>query len=137
MSVPPVLLAIALMALTKASLGNVILAITIPEVPRVARLVRGVVLALREQPFVEAAVAAGTGFCAHAAAPHPAQHDRAAAGAGDLYLRLGDDHRGGAELHRRRHAAGDPELGQHHGRRPQLFSDRPYSSCSSRRRSCR
>jgi len=60
MSVPPVLLAIALMALTKASLGNVILAITIAEVPRVARLVRGVVLSLREQPFVEAAVAAGT-----------------------------------------------------------------------------
>ena len=62
MSVPPVLLAIALMALTKASLGNVVLAITITEVPRVARLVRSVVLSLREQPFVEAAVAAGTGF---------------------------------------------------------------------------
>ena len=62
MSIPPVLLAIALMALTKASLGNVILAITISEVPRVARLVRGVVLSLREQPFVEAAMAAGTGF---------------------------------------------------------------------------
>ena len=62
MSIPPVLLAIALMALTKASLGNVVLAITIAEVPRVARLVRGVVLSLREQPFVEAAMAAGTGF---------------------------------------------------------------------------
>ena len=62
MSVPPVLLAIALMALTKASLGNVILAITVTEVPRVARLVRSVVLSLREQPFVEAAVAAGTPF---------------------------------------------------------------------------
>jgi peptide/nickel transport system permease protein len=62
MSVPPVLLAIALMALTKASLGNVVLAITITEVPRVARLVRSIVLSLREQPFVEAAVAAGTGF---------------------------------------------------------------------------
>jgi peptide/nickel transport system permease protein len=62
MSVPPVLLAIALMALTKASVGNVVLAITLSEVPRVARLVRGVVLSLREQPFVEAAVATGTGF---------------------------------------------------------------------------
>ena len=62
MSIPPVLLAIALMALTKASLGNVVLAITIAEVPRVARVVRGVVLSLREQPFVEAAMAAGTGF---------------------------------------------------------------------------
>jgi peptide/nickel transport system permease protein len=62
MSVPPVLLAIALMALTKASVGNVVIAITLSEVPRVARLVRGVVLSLREQPFVEAAVAAGTPF---------------------------------------------------------------------------
>ena len=61
MSIPPILLAIALMALTKASMENVIVAITISEVPRVTRLVRGVVLSLREQPFVEAAVASGTG----------------------------------------------------------------------------
>jgi peptide/nickel transport system permease protein len=60
MSIPSVLLAIALMALTKASVGNVIAAITLAEVPRVVRLVRGLVLSLREQPFVEAAVAAGT-----------------------------------------------------------------------------
>jgi peptide/nickel transport system permease protein len=61
MSIPPVLLAIALMALTKASVGNVIAAITITEVPRVTRLVRGVVLTLRDQPFIEAAVASGSG----------------------------------------------------------------------------
>jgi peptide/nickel transport system permease protein len=60
MSVPPILLAIALMALTRASVENVIMAITIAEFPRVARLVRGVVLSLREQPFVEAGIAAGT-----------------------------------------------------------------------------
>jgi peptide/nickel transport system permease protein len=61
MSIPSVLLAIALMALTKASLENVIFAITIAEIPRVVRLVRSLVLGLREQPFVEAATAAGTG----------------------------------------------------------------------------
>ena len=60
MSIPGILLAIALMALTRGSVGNVILAITVVEVPRVSRLVRGVVLSLREQPYVEAAVAAGT-----------------------------------------------------------------------------
>jgi peptide/nickel transport system permease protein len=60
MSIPPVLLAIALMALTKASIQNVILAITIAEVPRVSRLVRSLGLSLREQPFVEAARATGT-----------------------------------------------------------------------------
>ncbi|MBU8546718.1 ABC transporter permease [Roseomonas sp. CGMCC 1.13459] len=60
MSIPSILLAIALMALTRGSVGNVILAITVAEVPRVARLVRGVVLSLREQPYVDAAVASGT-----------------------------------------------------------------------------
>ena len=60
MSIPPILLAIALMALTRASVQNVILAITIAEIPRVSRLVRGVVLSLREQPYVEAAITAGT-----------------------------------------------------------------------------
>jgi peptide/nickel transport system permease protein len=60
MSIPPILLAIALMALTRASVQNVILAITIAEIPRVCRLVRGVVLTLREQPYVEGAIAAGT-----------------------------------------------------------------------------
>jgi peptide/nickel transport system permease protein len=62
MSIPAVLIAIALMALTRASLQNVVFAITVAEVPRVTRLVRGVVLTLREQPYVEAAVASGTGF---------------------------------------------------------------------------
>jgi peptide/nickel transport system permease protein len=60
MSIPPILIAIALMALTRASLQNVIFAITVAEVPRVTRLVRGVVLTLRDLPFVEAAVASGT-----------------------------------------------------------------------------
>ncbi len=60
MSIPPILLAIALMALTRGSVQNVIIAITIAEIPRVSRLVRGVVLSLREQPYVEAAIASGT-----------------------------------------------------------------------------
>lgn len=62
MSIPSVLLAIALISLTKASLGNVIVAIAITEVPRVVRLVRSLVLSLREQPYVEAAIASGTGL---------------------------------------------------------------------------
>ena len=60
MSIPPVLLAIALMALTRASMENVILAITLAETPRVVRLVRGLVLTLRDEPYVVAAVAAGS-----------------------------------------------------------------------------
>jgi peptide/nickel transport system permease protein len=60
MSIPPILLAIALMALTRGSVRNVIVAIAVSEVPRVSRLVRGVVLSVRELPYVEAAIAAGT-----------------------------------------------------------------------------
>ncbi len=60
MSIPPILLAIALMALTRGSIGNVIIAITIAEIPRVSRLVRGVVLSLREQAYVDAAITTGT-----------------------------------------------------------------------------
>ena len=60
MSIPSILLAVALMALTRASVENVVMAITIAEIPRVTRLVRGVVLTLREQPYVDAAIAAGT-----------------------------------------------------------------------------
>jgi peptide/nickel transport system permease protein len=59
MSMPAILLAIALMTLASAGLRTVILAIVIPEVPRVVRLVRSVVLSIREEPFVEAAVALG------------------------------------------------------------------------------
>ena len=60
MSIPTILLAIALISLFGASVQNVIIAITIPEVPRVVRLVRSVVLTIREMPYVEAAVSIGT-----------------------------------------------------------------------------
>jgi peptide/nickel transport system permease protein len=60
MSIPSILLAIALVALWGSSVPNVILALTIPEVPRVVRLVRSVVLMLRDQLFVQAAIASGT-----------------------------------------------------------------------------
>jgi peptide/nickel transport system permease protein len=60
MAIPAILLAIALVALWKASLLTVIVAIAIPEIPRVTRLVRSLVLTIREEPYVEAAIALGT-----------------------------------------------------------------------------
>ena len=60
MSIPAILLAIAMVALSKASATIVIIAITIPEIPRVVRLVRSVVLSVRERPFVDAAISGGT-----------------------------------------------------------------------------
>jgi peptide/nickel transport system permease protein len=59
MAVPAILLALALVSLSTAGLRAVILAIVIPEVPRVVRLVRSVVLSIREEPYVEAAIALG------------------------------------------------------------------------------
>jgi peptide/nickel transport system permease protein len=60
MAIPGILLAIALVALTRASVWVVVVAITIPEIPRVVRLVRSVVLSVREQPYVDAAIAGGS-----------------------------------------------------------------------------
>jgi peptide/nickel transport system permease protein len=60
MAIPAILIAIALVALWRPSLTTVVLAIAIPEIPRVTRLVRSLVLTLREEPYVEAAVALGT-----------------------------------------------------------------------------
>jgi peptide/nickel transport system permease protein len=60
MAIPAILLAIALITLMKASLFIVIVAISIPEIPRVARLVRSVVLSVRSRPYIEAAISSGT-----------------------------------------------------------------------------
>src|SRR3546814_12694050 len=60
MASPYILLAISLMAVIRASLTTVIIAITVPQIPRVVRLVRSLALTLREQLFVEAAHAIGT-----------------------------------------------------------------------------
>jgi peptide/nickel transport system permease protein len=60
MAIPAILIAIALVAMWRASLLSVIIAIAIPEIPRVTRLVRSLVLTIREEPYVEAAVSLGT-----------------------------------------------------------------------------
>ena len=59
MSIPSILLAIALMALMGGSVQNVIIALCIVETPRAVRLVRGSVLVLKEQMFIDAARAMG------------------------------------------------------------------------------
>ncbi len=60
MAIPAILLAIAMVAVTRPSVANVNIAVTVVATPRVARLVRSVVLTIREQPYIEAAIAAGT-----------------------------------------------------------------------------
>ncbi|OJU26058.1 MAG: peptide ABC transporter permease, partial [Alphaproteobacteria bacterium 64-6] len=60
MAIPEILLAIALVSLSRAGLPAVVIAIVIPQVPRVVRLVRSVVLSIREEPYVESAITVGT-----------------------------------------------------------------------------
>jgi peptide/nickel transport system permease protein len=60
MAIPAILLAIALVSIFRAGLFAVIVAIIVPEIPRVVRLVRSIVLSVREEPYVEAAICAGT-----------------------------------------------------------------------------
>jgi peptide/nickel transport system permease protein len=60
MAIPAILIAIALVAAWRGSLVTVIIAIAVPEIPRVTRLVRALVLTIREEPYVEAAIALGT-----------------------------------------------------------------------------
>jgi hypothetical protein len=112
MSIPPILLAIALMALTRASVGNVILAITVAEIPRVSRLVRSVVLSLRE-------------------------HAGADAGPGNLYLRQCHDRGVDPLFHRCWHTAHHSVLGQHHGRRQGAVAGKALHRVLSRRVSVR
>ncbi|OSI76104.1 peptide ABC transporter permease [Bradyrhizobium canariense] len=59
MAIPTMLLAIALVSLTRPGVGILIIAITVPQIPGVARLVRSVVLSVRERPYVEAAICGG------------------------------------------------------------------------------
>jgi len=60
MAIPAILIAIALVAMWRPSLTTVIIAIAIPEIPRVTRLVRSLVLTIREEPYVEAAISLGS-----------------------------------------------------------------------------
>ena len=60
MAIPGILLAIALVSVLGGGLVTIIIAISVPEIPRTARLMRSVVLSIRELPFITAAVSVGS-----------------------------------------------------------------------------
>ncbi len=60
MAIPAILLAMGVVSLSRAGLIAVVIAIVIPDIPRVVRLVRAIVLSIREEPYVEAAITVGT-----------------------------------------------------------------------------
>lgn len=62
MALPPIILALSLMAALGQSVNNVVLALTVLLAPTAARTLRSLVLSLKESPFVEAARAVG---CSH------------------------------------------------------------------------
>jgi peptide/nickel transport system permease protein len=59
MALPPIVLALALMAALGQSVTNVIIALAILLIPTAARTLRSVALSIKEMPYVEAARAAG------------------------------------------------------------------------------
>jgi peptide/nickel transport system permease protein len=61
MAFPLIILALAVIAIAGSGVHNVIVAITIPLIPRCARVVRSSALAIREIPYVDAARACGFG----------------------------------------------------------------------------
>jgi peptide/nickel transport system permease protein len=60
MAIPAILLALAVVSLFRAGILSVIVAIVVPAIPLVVRLVRAIVLSVREEPYVEAAIMTGT-----------------------------------------------------------------------------
>jgi peptide/nickel transport system permease protein len=61
MAFPIIILALAVIAIFGTGTHNVIIAITIPFIPRCARVVRSTALSIREMPYVDAARACGFG----------------------------------------------------------------------------
>ena len=117
MSIPPILLAIALVALTGGSMQNVVIAITIAEIPRTSRLVRSVVLSIREEPYVDAAITSGSST-AKILRKHILPNTIAPITVQATYACSRNDCRIDFVLYRRRPATHHPQLGQHHCRWP-------------------
>ena len=60
-SFPIIVLALTVVAMLGSGTGNLIVAITIPFIPRVSQVIRASALSIREMPYIEAARALGTG----------------------------------------------------------------------------
>ena len=106
--------------------GSSALVIAMVNWVQIARVIYTETASLAEREFIEAERALGAGHAAHPVPPHPA-----ASGADDHRLgharhRHHGAARGDAVLSRRRRAAADAVLGQHHLREPDLFPSAPW-----------
>ena len=110
---PLLVLALVMSAALGPSIENVIIAISIPIIPRAARVIRASVLAIRELQYVEAARAVGVQTPAHRLPAHPAQHGGAVHRALHGAARQRHPGRGDAVLPRPRRARAVPLVGAH------------------------
>ena len=111
------MLAMAIAMALGAGTGTVIVAIAITRIPFGGRVIRSVVLSLKEMPYVEAARGLGASNMRLMFAPHPAAVHRALPDPGHHASGRRHHHRGVARLPGRRHPAADADLGQHALRR--------------------
>ena len=133
MSVPPLLLLLFVMSILGPSPLNVTLVLGLVAI-RESRVLRGSVLALKEQPFVEAARGQRGGDAAHPDAPRPPERDGAHHHPGQPPVGPGDPDRGVAELPRLRRAQAVPLLGSHaQFRVAHLHGDRAVAGHLARR----
>ena len=116
-SFPLIILALAIVAILGNTLPNLIMAITIPMIPRCALVIRSSALTIREMPYVDAARAAGFRHAPHHPPPHAAERDGAVPHHADRLPRPGHPARGLAVLPRPGRAGADAGLGTHAARR--------------------
>ena len=113
MAVPGIVLALAVMSVLGQSLVNVIVVIAIVIAPGASRVVRGAVLAVKQNTFVDAAYAAGAAPWRIVLCSHPAQRVRAHPGHRHGLARQCHRHRGRPQLPRARHATTHSDMGRH------------------------
>ena len=101
---PELLLAIIISAALGGGFWTIVFVLAAAFVPGFARVARAQTLAVKQEPYIEAAVACGVRTPDDHPAPHRAQHRRAHRGADDAVDGLGHPPRGVAELPRPRHA---------------------------------
>ena len=97
-SFPSIILALALVAVLGAGLGNVVLLVTVVFVPHFGRVARAQTMLVKSSPYLEAEQVLGAGQLAHPAAPRPAQHRRTHLRPRQHGRAGGHHHRGGLEF---------------------------------------
>ena len=131
MAFPAFILAMAITAALGNSVGNVLLAIALTQIPNYLRLIRGEILRIREMEYADAARVVGNPAWRHHVHPPAAQRAAADHRPGDARHGLCAAHHGGALLHRARHPAAAERVGLDDRRGRRSTSSPANGGCSS------